>query len=112
MPLDIRNQEMEEIYAFVEEHGEKSFRAGQIYEWVWKKNAGSFDQMLNLPLRLRDSLKKRYIINRLTVSAELIAKTKPASTVFAPIMISLRKGSSSRLVKGSLHVSHPRSAAP
>ena len=58
MPLDIRNQEMEEISAFVDKQGEKSFRARQIYEWVWKKNAGSFDQMSNLPQSLRESLKK------------------------------------------------------
>ena len=76
MPLDIRNQEMEEISAFVDKQGEKSFRARQIYEWVWKKNAGSFDQMSNLPQSLRESLKKSYSINRLTISTELISKDK------------------------------------
>ena len=76
MPLDIRNQEMDEIRAFVEGLGEKSFRARQIYEWVWKKNAGSFDQMSNLPLGLRKSLEKDYVINCLTVNTEQISKDR------------------------------------
>ena len=76
MQIDIRNLEMEEIAAFVEKQGEKSFRARQIYEWLWKKNALSFDDMSNLSLNLRESLKKNYIINRLSISTELISKDK------------------------------------
>lgn len=36
--------------------GEPSFRARQILEWVWKKKAGSFDEMSNLPAALRGKL--------------------------------------------------------
>ena len=62
MPLDIRKLEIEEITAFVEQKGEKTFRARQIYEWLWKRNAGNFEQMLNLPLALREHLKKEYTV--------------------------------------------------
>lgn len=32
------------------------FRAKQIYEWIYKKNANSFDEMLNLPKAMREQL--------------------------------------------------------
>ena len=36
-----------------------SFRAKQIEEWVWVRNARSFDEMTNLPKSLREELSKR-----------------------------------------------------
>ena len=33
------------------------FRAKQIYEWIYKKNAKSFDEMSNLPKDIREYLK-------------------------------------------------------
>lgn len=76
MPLDIRSQNLEEITSFVEELGEKAFRARQLYEWLWKKNAGDFEQMSNLPQHLRERLKEKYIINRLNRATELVSIDK------------------------------------
>ena len=76
MTLDIRNQTQEEITLFVEEQGEKAFRARQIYEWLWKKNASDFEQMSNLPQPLRESLKKNYVIRRLNPATELVSSDK------------------------------------
>lgn len=36
--------------------GQPAFRAKQIEEWVWSKNARSFDDMTNLPKSLREEL--------------------------------------------------------
>ena len=36
--------------------GQPKFRAKQIEEWVWEKNASSFDDMTNLPKALREQL--------------------------------------------------------
>ena len=33
---------------------------GKINEWLWKKNARSFDEMTNLPLSLREALSKEF----------------------------------------------------
>lgn len=38
------------------EWGQPSFRAGQILDWVWKKQVGSFEEMTNLPAALRGRL--------------------------------------------------------
>ena len=39
--------------------GQPSFRVKQVEEWVWSKNAQSFDDMTNLPKTLREQLSER-----------------------------------------------------
>ena len=39
--------------------GQPKFRAKQVEEWVWSKNARSFDDMTNLPKSLREELAAR-----------------------------------------------------
>ena len=48
-----------EIAELLSELGQPSFRVKQIEEWVWSKNAQSFDEMTNLPKVLREELAKR-----------------------------------------------------
>ena len=48
MKKDICSLSYEEMKKEVEQLGEKSFRAGQIYEWVHVKLAEHFDEMTNL----------------------------------------------------------------
>jgi len=42
-----------------------SFRAKQIYDWIYHKYAMSFDEMKNLPKNLKQSLDEEYTINPL-----------------------------------------------
>lgn len=37
------------------------FRAKQIYEWVYKKNARSFDEMTNISKDVREKFEKRIL---------------------------------------------------
>jgi len=46
--------EMEAL--FINEYQEKRFRAAQVYEWINKKQAGSFDEMTNISAALRSRL--------------------------------------------------------
>ncbi|HEY9008632.1 23S rRNA (adenine(2503)-C(2))-methyltransferase RlmN [Ohtaekwangia sp.] len=64
---DIRKLKLDELKAFFVEHGEKPFRAQQVYEWLWNKSAKSFDQMTNLSVSLRDMLKEHFTINHIKV---------------------------------------------
>ena len=41
------------------------FRAKQIFEWLYKKNATSFDEMLNLPKDLRANLAQQFYLDPL-----------------------------------------------
>ena len=49
-----QNQLIEEMA----EIGEKKFRATQVFEWLYRKQATSFSEMSNLSLELREKLIK------------------------------------------------------
>ncbi|MBX2964306.1 MAG: 23S rRNA (adenine(2503)-C(2))-methyltransferase RlmN [Cyclobacteriaceae bacterium] len=64
---DIRKLSLEEVKTFFVERGEKSFRAQQVYDWLWKKAAKDFDQMTNLSISTREMLKEHFTINHIRV---------------------------------------------
>jgi 23S rRNA (adenine2503-C2)-methyltransferase len=64
---DIRKLSLEELNKFFTDRGEKSFRARQVYEWLWKKSAKDFDQMTNLSFPTRELLKEHFTINHIQV---------------------------------------------
>lgn len=64
---DIRGLSQEALIQFFEEHGEQSFRAKQVYQWLWQKSAQSFDQMTNLSKSTRALLDTHFEFNLLKV---------------------------------------------
>ncbi len=60
---NIREFNLPELKEYFESIGDKKFRAIQAYEWLWKKNARSFDEMTNLPLSLREKLSQEFEFN-------------------------------------------------
>ena len=48
-------------------HVKPSFRAKQIYSWVYHKYASDFDDMKNLPKSMRESLEKEFVIMPLKI---------------------------------------------
>lgn len=65
--LDIKSQSLPELKKTVESLSEKPFRAKQIYEWLHKKHADSFQEMTNLSVSLREKLKRNWQILSLKV---------------------------------------------
>ena len=57
---DIKSMTLTELQEQMEQLGEKSFRAKQLYEWMHVKLARSFEEMSNLPRSLRDKCKAQY----------------------------------------------------
>ena len=57
---DIRDLDLTQITDALKEWGEPSFRAKQIYQWLWQKGATDFDAMTNLSKPLRDKLKENF----------------------------------------------------
>ena len=57
---NIKNYNLGELQKIVEILGEKKYRAEQIFNWIYKENVTSFDDMANLPLSLREKLKENY----------------------------------------------------
>ncbi len=66
---NIRDLSKEEIVGHFLDMGEKKFRANQVWEWIWKKQARGFDDMTNLSLELRNKLKEQFTYPAITVNA-------------------------------------------
>ena len=64
---DIRKLSLDEIKEFLVKGGEQGFRAKQVYEWLWKKSAISFEQMSNLSVALRNFLSENFSINAIQI---------------------------------------------
>lgn len=64
---DIRKLELDQLNTALAAFNQPAFRSKQIYEWLWKKGAVSFEEMTNLSKELRDSLKENFTINPLEI---------------------------------------------
>ena len=57
---NIRRLDLHDLEEYFEKMGEKKFRARQVYEWLWLKPVGSFDEMSNLSKGLRKKLDEEF----------------------------------------------------
>ena len=64
---NIRSLSLEQIQELFNTMGEPAFRAKQVWEWLWQKNALSFNDMTNLSKSLRDKLRQQFSFPSLTV---------------------------------------------
>ncbi|MBN2519825.1 MAG: hypothetical protein JXB17_04910, partial [Bacteroidales bacterium] len=65
--ININRLTLNELKEYFVRINEKPFRAQQVYEWLWKKNAGSFDQMTNLSLETRNKLSEKFTIDKINI---------------------------------------------
>ncbi len=79
---NIRNLNFPEIKAQFEAMGEKSFRAKQVFEWLWKKNAGTFEEMSNLSKDLREKLEIHFYIDKIVLDDQQISSDKTIKCAF------------------------------
>ena len=68
-PINIRTLSLADLEKFFSEQGIERFRAQQVYDWLWKKTARSFDQMTNISLKTRELLKEHYTINSIGINS-------------------------------------------
>jgi 23S rRNA (adenine2503-C2)-methyltransferase len=66
---NIRTWSLQQIEQHFETRGEKKFRARQLYDWIWQKNAMSFADMTNLSKEMRQHLGEQFVLPALTVNA-------------------------------------------
>lgn len=81
--INIRNLSLDELLIQFSELGEKSFRAKQVFEWLWKKNAHTFEEMTNLGIGLREKLDNLFFIDNITLKDQQISKDKTIKCAFA-----------------------------
>ena len=59
--LDFSKEELSEIIT-------PSFRAKQIYQWIYHKYVNSFDEMKNLPKKMKEDLEENYHLSPLSIA--------------------------------------------
>lgn len=65
---DIRALSLPQLQDFFVSQGEPSFRAKQVYQWLWNKGAHSFEQMTNISKQMREALASEFVINHIEVT--------------------------------------------
>ena len=64
---DIRSLTLDELTSFFQKNDLPSYKAKQVYEWLWKKSCLSFDDMTNISLETRKLLKNKFVINHINI---------------------------------------------
>jgi 23S rRNA (adenine2503-C2)-methyltransferase len=64
---NIRTLSLKDMEAYFEEMGEKKFRAKQVYEWLWLKQAQDIEAMSNISKEIRAKLKADFTLPALTI---------------------------------------------
>lgn len=62
--------------------GEPAFKAKQIFEWLWKKSAFSFEEMTNLSKALREKLIERFEIKAVKILTQQKSKDGTIKVAF------------------------------
>ena len=70
---DIKSMTLQELVQYMEQIGEKPFRAKQLYEWIHKRLAGSFDEMTNLSKEFRQRLSSECCLGAARIVQEQIS---------------------------------------
>lgn len=71
--IDILSLAKGELSDAVAEMGEKSFRAGQIYDWLHVKRVRDFSEMSNLSAQFREELSRKFCIKSLKIKKRLVS---------------------------------------
>lgn len=65
--IDIKNLSKSELEKSLEDMGAEAYRSGQIFRWLYRFGAKSFDDMTDIPAVLRDRLKTKFHVTHLTL---------------------------------------------
>ena len=79
---DIRKLTAAQLKEWLVQQGEQGFRAKQIYEWLWKKSARSFEEMTNLSFKTRQLLGENFDILAISIDTEQKSKDGTVKSAF------------------------------
>jgi 23S rRNA (adenine2503-C2)-methyltransferase len=80
---DIRTYSLDQIQEFFTEHGDKPFRAKQVYEWLWNKSAHDFSEMTNLSLSTRELLDEHFMIEPIKLEEKQVSRDGTIKCAFS-----------------------------
>src|SRR6185436_2257915 len=79
---NIRDLSKDELKSFFVSKGEKGYRSGQVWEWLGKMSAHSFEEMTNLSKETRAFLEENFSIRAVEVDTFQVSNDKTIKTAF------------------------------
>lgn len=79
---DIRDLSFKELAEELKDLGEPSYRAGQVFDWLYKRGVASFEAFTNLPKSLRLRLEERFSLESLELAERLVSADKTEKFLF------------------------------
>jgi 23S rRNA (adenine2503-C2)-methyltransferase len=67
-PKNLRSLYKADLQTLFAEWGEPSFRAAQVYDWIWAKGVHAISDMRNIPTALQTKLSAEYAIHPISVT--------------------------------------------
>lgn len=98
---NIKDYTLEELKKQLIEIGEKTFRAEQIFQWIYLEKVKTFEEMTNLSLDLREKLKQNY-----TMGNYQILKKQEASDGTKKYLFDVLDGNAIETVLMQYHHGH------
>ncbi len=80
--INIRDLSLEELKSQLVALGQQAFRAKQVYEWLWNKNAHTFEEMSSLSKELRVKLEEHFFIDGIKVVDQQASSDKTIKCAF------------------------------
>ncbi len=71
---DIRSMTLDELTAEFKANGFPAFRARQVFAWLHKRRAASFEDMTDLPASMRGELEDKYVIYGVRIERKLVSR--------------------------------------
>jgi len=68
--INLYDLSLDDLESLLSEWGEASYRAKQIYNWLYEQRVADIDAMSNLPKKLRERLKQETVLGTLDVVTE------------------------------------------
>jgi 23S rRNA (adenine2503-C2)-methyltransferase len=82
MTANLLDFDLEGMVAFCLDHGEKRYRAVQLFRWIHQKGASNFDSMSDLAKSLREKLKACATVSALDVLSEHVSSDGTVKWLF------------------------------
>ena len=79
---NIKDYNIEKLKSELVSLGEKPYRAEQIFKWLYKSKVRTFDEMTDLPLKLRERLKTEFSICNFNILEKQISKDGTVKYLF------------------------------
>jgi len=79
---NVRSLSTEQLQEYFTSIDQPTFRASQAEQWLWQKQAKSFDDMTNLPVELRARLQEDFVVNEVVVAEEQVSSDGTVKCAF------------------------------